>query len=337
MNPLPGGAIFFTPGAYSIAATYSGDNSFNSGTSSPISFTITQAPTNTTAMIVPCSSASGPCVLNLGTQVTIFASANSNTSVFSTLPTGTVTFYSNSTPLAPPVAVDTSAIPPIASLTTSQLPQGLDNITAQYSGDTNFLGSTSSATLIDVGPNFTMTANPTEVSIASPGQSGSTTLTFVAQYGLTGSAPLAPWMCSNLPFKSSCSFSPTNVSFTSSTTTVPVTLTITTTAANSAANSLRRLGSRRLSRFRGFAALFGIGTCVVLFNTRQRRWSAVIALIVFAVIAAQMGCGSGSSQPVTPPPATIPGTPPGDYSGVTVSVTINGISQTINNLTVNVQ
>jgi hypothetical protein len=336
MNPLPGGAIFFAPGAYSIAATYSGDNSFNSGKSSAISFTITQAPTSVTTLIVPCSSQSGPCVLNLGTQVTIVAYANSSTSVFSTLPTGTMTFYSNGTPLAPPIALGTGEIPPVVSLTTSQLPQGLDNITAQYSGDTNFLGSTSSATLIDVGPNFTMTANPVEVSIASPGQSGSTTLTFVAQYGLTGSAALSPSMCSNLPSKSSCSFSPTNVTFTSSTTSVPVTLTITTTAASSAADSLRRLASRQLAGFRGFGAL-GIGTCVVLFGTRKRRWSAVAVFIVFAVIASQMGCGGGSSQPVTPPPTTIPGTPTGTYTGVTVSVTIEGVTQTINNLTVNVQ
>jgi hypothetical protein len=38
------------------------------------------------------------------------------------------------------------------------------------------------------------------------------------------------------------------------------------------------------------------------------------------------GGGGGSS-----------GTPPGNYTGVTVSVTINGITQTINNLNVSVK
>jgi hypothetical protein len=51
-------------------------------------------------------------------------------------------------------------------------------------------------------------------------------------------------MCSNLPPYSTCSFSPSTVTFTASTTTVPVTLTITTTGSGSAASSARRISPR---------------------------------------------------------------------------------------------
>jgi hypothetical protein len=79
-----------------------------------------------------------------------------------------------------------------------------------------------------------------------------------------------------------------------------------------------------------------IGICLLLF-ARQRplRWSAVLALIGLAVIALAAGCGGGSSGPPPPPPN--PGTPAGNYSGVTVTVTIAGVTESINNLAVNVQ
>jgi len=338
MTPLPGGFNFFIPGTYSIAANYSGDASFKPGVSPGVSFTITQAQTSTATDIPLCGSGNGPCILTLGTSIYIIESVLSNGAAFSNPPTGTMTFYSNGIPLGSPVPIDTGISPPIGTFSTT-LPLGQNSITAQYSGDTNYTGSASPAFLIDIdtsGPPFTITANPTTVSVASPGQSGSTTLTFAAQTGFTGSATLSPSMCSNLPPKSSCSFSPTNVTFSSSTTTVPVTLIITTTAPSSAVASLRRLASRQLPGFRVFAVFFGMGMCVVLLGTRPRRCSAIAAFIVFAVIASQMGCGGGA-QPVTTPPTTIPGTPTGNYTGVTVTVTINGITQTINNLTVNVQ
>ncbi len=40
---------------------------------------------------------------------------------------------------------------------------------------------------------------------------------------------------------------------------------------------------------------------------------------------------------VCDPPASNPGTPVGNYTGVTVTVTINGVTQSINNLSINVQ
>ena len=53
-------------------------------------------------------------------------------------PTGTVTFYDGTTPLSGPVALANG----IAGLTTSALGAGIHTITAVYSGDANFNGST---------------------------------------------------------------------------------------------------------------------------------------------------------------------------------------------------
>ena len=351
MTPLPGGYYYraFTPGTYSFAANYSGDASFKPSFSSAVSFTITQTPTSTGTSIPICSSQygqNGQCTLIVGTQVTIFATVSTSTSyAFSNLPTGTMTFYSNGTPLGSPVAVDSGIDPPVASFSTTQLPLGENSITAQYSGDANYTGSTSSASSIDIvsspppPPTFTITANPMAVSVASPGQSGSTTLTFAAQNGFTGSATLSPSMCSNLPPKSSCSFSPASVNFTSSTTTVPVTLTITTTASSSAIPLARRL-KPGLLRTREISFVCVIGLCILLFGApRHLRWSAVPALLGLAVIASAVACGGGSggSGGGGGGGGGNPGTPVGNYTGVIVSVTINGITQSINNLSVNVQ
>jgi subtilase family serine protease len=242
--PLVGGYDFFTPGTYTIGATYSGDSSFKGNSSPGVTFTIVPAQTNVSTNIVSCTPGSTPCLFGAGNFIEIFASVNYTTTGFSVQPTGTATFYSNGTALTAPVSIDSSIIPPVASFSTTQMPLGLDSITVQYSGDSNYSGSTSPVALIDVGGTYSVAINPTTINIASPGQSGSTTLTFSAQNGLAGTGSLSASMCSNLPPYSTCSFSPSTVTFTASTTTVPVTLTITTTGSGSAASSARRISPR---------------------------------------------------------------------------------------------
>lgn len=177
MTPLPGGFYrFFTPGTYFIGASYGGDISFNLNTSSTISFTIAKAQTSAAASITGCIAENGPCITNLGSPIVISATVMSSSSVFSSQPSGTMTFYSNGTQLGAPVAVDSSIIPPVASLPTNQLPIGQNSVTAQYSGDANYTGSTSPATSVDivVGTTLGLTASSNSI---QPGQS----VTFTAQ------------------------------------------------------------------------------------------------------------------------------------------------------------
>lgn len=347
MTPLPGGYyVFFTPGTYSIAASYSGDSSFKPSVSSVDTFTITQAQTSTTTNIPQCSQSSQCFFITGSGVITIFATISTNSNKDSSSPSGTITFYSNGAPLGPPAVVDTSVSPPTASFSTNQLPLGQDNITAQYSGDANYTGSLSSAISVEVVtsfPTFAITANPMTVTIASPGQSGSTVLTFAAQNFFTGSVTLSPSMCMNLPSESSCSFSPANVNLTSSATTVPVTLTVATTAPTSVA-SLTRPVMSGLRRKGGVTVVWVIGVCTLLVGgIVRRRWSPTIALLGLALIASAVACGSspsgsggsggGGGNGGT---GGNPGTPVGNYAGVTVTVPINGTPQSIN-LTVNVR
>lgn len=350
MTPLPGYYyLAFTPGSYSFSAKYSGDASFVSSTSSPVGFTIAQAETSTSLNIPNCTNVTGQCVYSPGEMLTIFASVIDNNMppqnvlVSSNAPTGTMTFSSNGIPLGPPDPVDSSIAPPVASITVTQLPLGPDNITAQYSGDANYVGSTSSPMLVAVGETFTMAANPTVISVATPGQSGSTTLTFSAEYGFTGSATLSSSMCSSLPPQSSCSFSPARVNFTSSTATVPVTLTIATSASSSAIPSGR--GSFLSLPGAGvFPLTYAVAFVIVLFGLLRRgRCGAVSAVCGLLLIATALACGGGSSGNGGSGGngggngGGVGGTPAGNYQGVTVTVAINGVTQTINNLSVNVQ
>jgi subtilase family serine protease len=329
-----GGLQAPTPGNYSLAASYSGDNSFNASTFSGPSFTITQAPTNTTLSL--CGNP--VCIFVPGNSTNISATINYTTVGFNKQPSGTVTFYSNGMPLAAPATVDSSVIPPGAFVTINQMPLGPNNVTAQYSGDSNYLGSTSSSTLVEVGETFTITANPTTINITKPGQSGTTTLTFAAQNQFTGSATLTSGMCSNLPPESTCSFSPNTITFSSSTTSVPVTLTVATTASGSARTlpfdwprSLQyRIGSLAL-------VLSVTGLCAFLRVGRGRRFlTAGFAVIVIStLVACGGGSGSGSNGGGGGGGGN-QGTPPGTYP-VTVTVTINGVTQSISALNFVVQ
>ncbi len=431
MAPLPGGYYTsFLPGVYSIGANYSGDASFDASTAPAIGFTITKAQTNTTTTNNICTSGSGPCVITSGSSITVFAWVNSTTAASANLPSGTVTFYDNGTELAS-ATVDSSEIPPVASFSTSSLPIGVNNIAAQYSGDSNYVASTSSPASIDavtvttvslttssttiqsgqsvtftaqvtprqsggptptgsvsftanganigspvtlsgtgqaqvatnslpsgsvevaanysgdtnysassavltetVGgtPTFGMSASPAVITVAAPGQSGSTAVTFIAQGGFAGSAALSGSACSNLPPQSSCSFSPATVTFTSSTTTVPITLTINTTAASSLVPYVLA-PKRGPLLFYEAAAVCLVAIFIILFGAcRKCDWRTLLSLVLLGLAAFAVGCGGGNGGNTSNG-----GTPAGDYTGVTVTVRINNVTESINNLSVNVQ
>jgi hypothetical protein len=347
MLPFPGYNYWaYAPGTYTINATYSGDASFTSSSASSVGFTITQAQTNTTSSVPGCTPVNGVCIFNPGNTITIFANVSYSGGAFGTggvfinQPTGTITFYSNGTALGPPVPVDSNIVPPVASINTTQL-LGSNSITAQYSGDSNFLGSTSSPIIVEVGETFGITASPTTINVASPGQSGSTTLTFTAQNGFTGSATLTSATCSNLPPKSSCSFNPATVTLTSSAPSASVVLTISTTAATAALAPPQR--HRGWQGFNEMAVALATGICVLGTGRRRYNSAAIVALLAVALIVFAVGCGAGASAGGGEGGGGggggggNTGTPPGNYTGVTVTVMINGTTQSISNLTVNVQ
>ena len=114
-------------GSHTITAVYSGDSNFAGSTSSALTQTVTQASTTT-----GISSSVNPSAY--GQSVTFTAT------VTGTGATGTVTFQDGGATLG-----STTLSNGTATYTTSTLSVGSHTITAIYSGDTNFAGSTSSA------------------------------------------------------------------------------------------------------------------------------------------------------------------------------------------------
>jgi len=120
-------------GSHSITASYGGDGNFNSSSSS-LGQTVNKASTATSL-----SSSANPSAI--GQLVTFTATVNVVAPAAGT-PTGTVTFSDGSTTLAT-VALSSSGI---ATFNTSTLAVKSHLITAVYSGDDNFNGSTGSLT-----------------------------------------------------------------------------------------------------------------------------------------------------------------------------------------------
>lgn len=140
-------AITNSPGPHSIAASYSGDASFNAGNSGAASLTIAKAAT--TIGVSPSSTS-----ITAGSTVTFTAIIT--TSSMGANPTGTITLLSGTTAVGSPVTVGgigrglgNTAVA-VVVFPTTQLPTGTDSVTAQYSGDSNYSGSNSSPVIVHV-------------------------------------------------------------------------------------------------------------------------------------------------------------------------------------------
>jgi hypothetical protein len=187
------GAGAFAPGTYSFSATYAGDSSFNtSSTTAPVALTIAKSGTTTTL-------ADSAATINAGASETLTATIVTSTSLangddFGAFPSGTVTFYSGGTTgtnLGTVLATSTSynansdAPQSIFTLTTTGLPYSTtsttalsDSITAVYSGDANYTTSTSAAKTIKVNEGTKTVTTSTLVATNTPLTYGtSTTLT----------------------------------------------------------------------------------------------------------------------------------------------------------------
>ncbi|HYW73248.1 MAG TPA: Ig-like domain repeat protein, partial [Pyrinomonadaceae bacterium] len=128
---ITGNTVHITgAGSCTITASQAGDANYNAAANVPQSFTIGKATTTTAISSLPNPS-------NLGQNVTFSATVSGFA-----VPTGTVQFKDNGTNLGAPAALNASGV---AQFSPSSLALGNHAITADYSGDANFL--TSSGTL----------------------------------------------------------------------------------------------------------------------------------------------------------------------------------------------
>ena len=293
-------ATTFPPGQIVVTGNYSGDPSFNPSTSSPVSFTISQASTTTSLQ-----SSGAP----QGAILTAFI----DTASLGSPPTGSVTFSNGSTTIGS-ASVTTG---PLGNMTTAtfnatQLANGQYSITATYSGDTNYTGSTSGSVPINVQPDFSIQTSMPGLLIASPGGAASMSVSMMDLDGFTGAVTFS---CSGLPAESKCAFTPASLSATGSTT-----LTVTTTAPVAVSKPPFHPSSWNLA-FGLLGAPMG-ALVIVGFTGRRRRVRLFSVMVLLAFLSA---CSGGSSTPPPPPPN--PGTPKGIYV-VTLTATNGTITHT---------
>lgn len=281
-----------TAGIYPITAKYSGDTTYKASSSSA---NLTVGTITTTALSM------SPTSLNVGSASPVNLSATVTPSSGGP-PTGSVTFMNGSTAIGSPVPLSASGGASL-SYNPSSLTGGTYPITATYSGDTQFVTSTSAAQSLNV-VDFSIAASPTTVSISAPGGTGTATITITDLGGFNANLSFS---CAGLPSQANCTFTP--VSATSET------LTITTTAATA------KLERRPHMDMRAFYALLlpGLMGIVVLPGTRKKmRWLILIGVLAISVLW-MAGCGGGGGSN----PPSNPGTPAGN-STITISAATSG-------------
>jgi subtilase family serine protease len=180
---------------------------------------------------------------------------------------------------------------------------GTIGILSGYAAGTGYdmatgLGSLNVANFVGGLPTLAVAASPTTVTVTSPGQSGTTTLTFIGSNGFAGT--VSTLACSGLPTGATCAFAQngsavTSLNFSSTTTTANVTLTVATTAA-SAAPGTRLFGPVRWLPSGAIlltGALLG-GICLLVARSNHRRLTPAFAILAFGLLLVCAGCGGAA-------------------------------------------
>ena len=291
-------------GTHTLSASYSGDPSFLPSASGAITVTVAKGITQT-LLFIPNGA---PPNATVTLQAAVFPRGVA-------APTGTVQFFSGTQAIGNPVKLQNF----FALLTTTQLPSGSNSITAVYSGDANFNGSTSPAGILFIGnPDFQIAVNPGNVT-ASASAPGTTTLLVSPGPGLAFSGTVS-FTCSGLPSGATCSVQPTHLSLDGFT---PASAKVTITKSSGQA-ALRFDSLRRQLRFSGPLVALSMVFVLLLSWSRKnyplRQCAFILLICSLSVIA---GCG-GSSSSATPAP---PGAPTPALTVVTLTAS-GGVGST---------
>lgn len=313
-----GGVATFTTSALpigqdSLTAIYSGDANNALSASSPSTITVS-APQSATVVSV-----AGPAIAYTGDSTAITASVLSNTA--GSVPTGTVAFSVDNNP--GPVVALTSAGTATSSLTFSS--RGTHTIQAVYSGDGNNLAS--SATIpVAVSVPAGLSVSGTDLDILAGTMTGnSSTITVTPIGGFTGNVSLSAAITSSpagatLPKLSFASGSPLQITGGPE----QASLTITTSAP---VQANARHAAKQIFGLSGLAS----AAFLLVFNTRRRKWSALLGMALFAVALpfGLAGCAGGGPKPANNNQAVNPGTTPGVYV-ITVTATSGSLTAKTN-------
>jgi hypothetical protein len=268
--------------------------------------------------------------VNSTTQVTLTATvANQTVYAGGTVPTGYVAFFntvgSTTTQIGSNAQLNASGVATLE--TTFAIGSGqastLNNVTAQYLGDPNFVTSTSAALGITSGaPSFALTPGSNASLTVEPGQSGLLSFTLTPAFGYNGTITFS---CAGLPAGVSCAFSPASITANGQATASLVTLTINTQQPQSPMSLNKRpaglFGSsgvpRSLALIPGVLLLCGFGA-------RRRKFLRAARLLTLAAL-----CLAGLGLSACGGVASISGTPPGTDTITVVASGTGGSSASV--------
>jgi hypothetical protein len=293
---LSGGTAAFTAsglaaGAHSITAVYGGDSNFTGSTSSALTQTVNKLATSTSVK----SSSNGSI---FGTAVTFTATVMS---LATGTPSGVVTFQDGATTLGPGTLSSGKA-----TFTTSGLGGGAHSITAVYSGDANFAGSTSPV-FTETIADFSLSASPTAATVTA----GSTATYAITITPVGGFNQTISFQCGGSPITNGCttpgSVSPTGGSY------APFNISVATMAPSLMLPGTSAPGSGGGLRV-ALMWLLAVVACAALSSLERARrrpqWRltsvVLFVLLLFVGCSCIVGC-VGTSSP-TPRGGTAPGT-----------------------------
>jgi len=300
--------ILLTAGTHYMVATYPGDANNPAITSGVYVLAVTQAQSNTALKTTNTT-------FILGAPPTLKATVTST----SGSPAGTVNFYDGLTLLnSTPVALSGG----IAQLTLTTLPVGLgQSLTAVYSGDTNFLTSTSGPLAEDViTPDFNI-SSPTPAQTVLPNSSVDYTIS-LTPLNSTFVYPVSLSVTSTLPTGIMAAFYPSS--------TISAGGSASSTTLTLSASAQARM-DKRIHSLGGAAAPTALALLMLplAFSRRARKASrqlsrcgkALLMLLALAALSTVAGCGGGGFF-----------SHPAESYSVTVSAT-NGVNIHTTNVT----
>jgi hypothetical protein len=272
-------------GSVTVTASQAGNANYQAAATVVQTITVNQA-----ASATSLSSSVDP--VNDASPVTFTATVTSSAGT----PTGTVSFLDGTTSLG-----NGTLLSGVATLTTSALAAGANSITAVYSGDQNFAGSTSAALTQTVNnPAFSVSTPSTSATSQTVAPGGTATYTLdITPVSGTSFPVVTTLSLTGLPSGATAAVTPptwterssASWSLAANTALTPLTLTIQLPAQTAA------LEGR--SAFRG--ALLGVLLLPFAARMRKagRRWSGVLSVLLFmaagmAMIAGLSSCGAKS-------------------------------------------
>jgi hypothetical protein len=286
-------------GTHMLTAVYQGDTTYVQSTGAATPTVIVQAPSAT--------SVTGPTATNPGTSTNLTVTISGITGALP--PTGTVTVTDGTTTVG---TGSLTAGKATISVTLQSL--GSHTLTAQYSGDSNYVKSSGTVSISVVQP-FAVTSSSSTVSLAAGGVSN-TPLLVTPAGGFSGSVTMT---CSTPAIYVTCSVAPSTV-------TVSGGVAGQATAIITVSPSVSSLGGQPLvpKNLTWLAMLLPLG--MIGFAKRNRiAGKGVLLIAMLALALGATGCSSGS--PVKLPPAgtqvvTFTGTAAAVVSSVQISVMV---------------